>query len=192
MIGALSGGEKARLALLKLMMTGANFLILDEPTNHLDIPAKEAVEEAILAFPGTFLTVSHDRYFLDKVADRVIELSEGNLADYVGNYSYYRDKKAANPVKAPAKAEKPAAKAADSASSGTAKPRKVDNTRLIEKLELEITELEIMVKVAERQLNDPASHADLEASRALAEEYAATKEKLGSKYDKWLELTSQE
>lgn len=191
-IGALSGGEKARLALLKLMMTGANFLILDEPTNHLDIPAKEAVEEAILAFPGTFLTVSHDRYFLDKVADRVIELSEGNLADYVGNYSYYRDKKAANPVKAPAKAEKPAAKAADSASSGTAKPRKVDNTRLIEKLELEITELEIMVKVAERQLNDPASHADLEASRALAEEYAATKEKLSSKYDKWLELTSEE
>lgn len=191
-IGALSGGEKARLALLKLMMTGANFLILDEPTNHLDIPAKEAVEEAILAFPGTFLTVSHDRYFLDKVADRVIELSEGNLADYVGNYSYYRDKKAANPVKAPAKAEKPAAKAAENMSAGTAKPRKVDNTRLIEKLELEITELEIMVKVAERQLNDPASHADLEASRALAEEYAATKEKLSSKYDKWLELTSEE
>lgn len=191
-IGTLSGGEKARLALLKLMMTGANFLILDEPTNHLDIPAKEAVEEAILAFPGTFLTVSHDRYFLDKVADRVIELSEGKLADYVGNYSYYRDKKAANPVKAPAKAEKPAAKAAENTSSGTAKPRKVDNTRLIEKLELEITELEIMVKVAERQLNDPASHADLEASRALAEEYAATKEKLSSKYDKWLELTSQE
>ncbi|WP_312518629.1 ABC-F family ATP-binding cassette domain-containing protein [Anaerospora sp.] len=191
-IGALSGGEKARLALLKLMMTGANFLILDEPTNHLDIPAKEAVEEAILAFPGTFLTVSHDRYFLDKVADRVIELSEGNLADYVGNYSYYRDKKAANPVKAPAKAEKPAAKAAENMSAGTAKPRKVDNTRLIEKLELEITELEIMVKVAERQLNDPASHADLEASRSLAEEYAATKEKLGSKYDKWLELTSEE
>ncbi|WP_312562868.1 ABC-F family ATP-binding cassette domain-containing protein [Anaerospora sp.] len=189
-IGALSGGEKARLALLKLMMTGANFLILDEPTNHLDIPAKEAVEEAILAFPGTFLTVSHDRYFLDKVADRVIELSEGNLADYVGNYSYYRDKIAANPVKAPVKAEKPAAKAADN--TGTAKPRKVDNTRLIEKLELEITELEIMVKVAERQLNDPASHADLEASRALAEEYAATKEKLSSKYDKWLELTSEE
>ncbi len=191
-IGTLSGGEKARLALLKLMMTGANFLILDEPTNHLDIPAKEAVEEAILAFPGTFLTVSHDRYFLDKVADRVIELSEGKLADYVGNYSYYRDKKAANPVKAPAKEEKPAAKAAENTSSGTAKPRKVDNTRLIEKLELEITELEIMVKVAERQLNDPASHADLEASRALAEEYAATKEKLSSKYDKWLELTSQE
>ena len=191
-IGTLSGGEKARLALLKLMMTGANFLILDEPTNHLDIPAKEAVEEAILAFPGTFLTVSHDRYFLDKVADRVIELSEGKLADYVGNYSYYRDKKAANTVKVPAKAEKPAAKAAENTSSGTVKPRKVDNTRLIEKLELEITELEIMVKVAERQLNNPASHADLEASRALAEEYAATKEKLSSKYDKWLELTSEE
>lgn len=191
-IGTLSGGEKARLALLKLMMTGANFLILDEPTNHLDIPAKEAVEEAILAFPGTFLTVSHDRYFLDKVADRVIELSEGKLTDYIGNYSYYREKKAANQALQPAKAERQPTKAAETVSSGTAKFRKADSSRLIEKLELEITELEIMVKVVERQLNNPASHADLDASRALAEEYAATKEKLSVKYDKWLELTTEE
>ena len=89
-VGTLSGGEQARLALLKLMLTGANFLILDEPTNHLDIPAKEAVEDALNAFPGTFFAVSHDRYFLDKVASRVVELADGQITDYPGNYSDYR------------------------------------------------------------------------------------------------------
>ena len=93
-IGTLSGGEQSRLAFLKLMLTGANLLILDEPTNHLDIPAKEAVEEALMAFPGTFIVVSHDRYFLDKVANVTLEMSEGRLTEYGGGYSYYREKKA--------------------------------------------------------------------------------------------------
>ena len=92
-IGDLSGGEQARLAFLKLMLTGANFLVLDEPTNHLDIPAREAVEEALMAFPGTFVVVSHDRYFLDKVANTTAELANGTLRAYEGNYSYYRMKK---------------------------------------------------------------------------------------------------
>ena len=92
-IGDLSGGEQARLAFLKLMLTGANFLVLDEPTNHLDIPAREAVEEALMAFPGTFVVVSHDRYFLDKVANTTAELAAGSLREYEGNYSYYRMKK---------------------------------------------------------------------------------------------------
>ena len=92
-IGSLSGGEQSRVAFLKLMLTGANFLVLDEPTNHLDIPAKEAVEEALMAFPGTFLAVSHDRYFLDKVANCTLELEVGALTEYGGNYSYYRMKK---------------------------------------------------------------------------------------------------
>ncbi|MBR3458565.1 MAG: ABC-F family ATP-binding cassette domain-containing protein, partial [Selenomonadaceae bacterium] len=86
-VGELSGGEQSRLAFLKLMLTGANFLVLDEPTNHLDIPAKEAVEEALMAFPGTFLAVSHDRYFLDKVANCTLELENGHLTEYGGSYS---------------------------------------------------------------------------------------------------------
>lgn len=93
LIGDLSGGEQSRVAFLKLMLTGANFLILDEPTNHLDIPAREAVEEALMAFPGTFLAVSHDRYFLDKVANCTLELADGKLTEYLGNYSYYLMKK---------------------------------------------------------------------------------------------------
>ena len=92
-IGDLSGGEQARLAFLKLMLTGANFLVLDEPTNHLDIPAREAVEEALMAFPGTFIVVSHDRYFLDKVANTTAELADGTLVEYEGSYSYYRMRK---------------------------------------------------------------------------------------------------
>ena len=92
-IGDLSGGEQSRVAFLKLMLTGANFLVLDEPTNHLDIPAREAVEEALMALPGTFLAVSHDRYFLDKVANCTLELENGKLTEYLGNYSYYLMKK---------------------------------------------------------------------------------------------------
>ena len=120
LIGSLSGGEQSRLAFLKLMLTGANFLVLDEPTNHLDIPAKEAVEEALSTFPGTYITVSHDRYFLDKVANCVLEIADGRLQEYNGNYSYYREKKAEEAqelaeleaeAKAAAEAEKAKAKA---------------------------------------------------------------------------------
>ena len=94
-IGDLSGGEQSRVAFLKLMLTGANFLVLDEPTNHLDIPAREAVEEALMAYPGTFLTVSHDRYFLAKVANCTLALENGQLTEYNGGYEYYLMKKAA-------------------------------------------------------------------------------------------------
>ena len=92
-IGDMSGGEQSRVAFLKLMLTGANFLVLDEPTNQLDIPAREAVEEALMAYPGTFLAVSHDRYFLDKVANCTLELENGSITEYMGNYSYYLMKK---------------------------------------------------------------------------------------------------
>ena len=186
-IGDLSGGEKARLAMLKLMLTGANFLILDEPTNHLDIPAKEAVEDAICCFPGTFLTVSHDRYFLDKVANCVFELSAGGLTEYAGNYSYYREKKLAAERAAaiPAvgkKQEKSQAKKTERP------PRRQDKERLLKKLEAEIAALETNIASLEVQLNDPASHADPSASKALADEYSQTQAALAEKYDEWMEI----
>ncbi|MBQ3390301.1 MAG: ABC-F family ATP-binding cassette domain-containing protein [Firmicutes bacterium] len=93
-VGSLSGGEKARLSLLKIMMTGANFLVMDEPTNHLDIPSKEVFEDALLEFPGTLLMVSHDRYFLGKIPTRILELTEEGLTEYLGQYDYYLEKKA--------------------------------------------------------------------------------------------------
>jgi len=190
-VGDLSGGEKARLAILKLMLTGANFLILDEPTNHLDIPAKEAVEEAILSFPGTFLTVSHDRYFLDKVANCMLELADGNLREYVGNYSYYREKQIAE-QKAISAAQAATPKVEVSAKQEKPRQRKSDgerNARNLQKLEGEIAMLEVEIKQLEYQLNDPASHTDQEASQQLADQYSKAQADLAEKYDAWLELT---
>lgn len=187
LISELSGGEKARLALLKLMLTGANFLILDEPTNHLDIPAKEAVEEAIMSFPGTFLTVSHDRYFLDKVANCMVELADGVLTEYNGNYSYYHEKKAAEQKAAAAvkPAEKPSGR---EKRMQQPRQRKQNAERLLKKLEGEIASLEAAVAGLETRLNDPASHTDPAASRELAAEYENLKNELDTKYSEWMDL----
>lgn len=89
----LSGGEKARLALLKLMLGGANTLLLDEPTNHMDIESKEVFEEALSEFPGTAIVISHDRYFLQKIPDRILELTSEGITEYLGKYDYYVEKK---------------------------------------------------------------------------------------------------
>lgn len=186
LVGDLSGGEKARLVLLKLMLGGANFLVLDEPTNHLDIAAKEAVEAAIVAYPGTFLVVSHDRYFLDKVADRVVELAEGRLTEYAGNYSYYREKKQLLQKQA---AQRPAAKAPKKPAERPRRPR--DTAKLAKKLEMEIAALEAAVAETEIKLNDPASHQDPEVSRTLSDEYALLQAELAAKYDEWLELVGE-
>jgi ATP-binding cassette subfamily F protein 3 len=95
-ISALSGGERAKLALVRLMLSGANTLLLDEPTNHLDIASREAVEDALLAFDGTLIVVSHDRYFLNKVPTRIAELTREALVSYSGKYDYYEEKRAAS------------------------------------------------------------------------------------------------
>lgn len=194
-VGDLSGGEKSRLSMLKLMLTGANFLILDEPTNHLDIPAKEAVEEAILSFPGTFLTVSHDRYFLDKVANCMVELADGKLEEYAGNYSYYREKKLAQQKEIAAVQVVVNKQESIAKKNDRPRQRKNDQEKSLknqQKLEGEIAMLELEIKTLEYRLNDPASHGDQEASRQLAEEYNKAQNALAEKYDAWVELTEDE
>ncbi len=92
-IATLSGGEKSRVQLARLMLSGANCLLLDEPTNNLDIASAEVLEAALERFPGTLVVVSHDRYFLDRVVDRVISLDDGDLRVYEGGYSSYHERK---------------------------------------------------------------------------------------------------
>lgn len=119
LVGELSGGERARLALLKLFLEGDNFLILDEPTNHLDIPTREVVEDALRRYEGTVFVISHDRYFLDAVTKRTLVLADGAITDYAGNYSYYKEKlKEAEDLAALAAAEAAANGAGSSSGSG--------------------------------------------------------------------------
>ena len=92
-ISTLSGGERARVAILKLILSNANFLLLDEPTNHLDIDSKEVLEEALSSYTGTIFTISHDRYFLNTVVDKILVLDENGITEYLGNYDYYMFKK---------------------------------------------------------------------------------------------------
>ena len=205
-IGTLSGGQKARLVLLKLVLDGANCLVLDEPTNHLDIMAREAVEAALTAFDGTVLVVSHDRYFINEVADRIWEIEDGQLKDYKGNYDFYLAEKQ---KAAAAAAEAMAAAAAAEAMAASAQEnvkQKADNkaqlqpvkaadkkqrysseeaARLLPKVELSIREQEAMMKLLEVQMADPANHEDPAHSAAMAAEHDAYEQKIAELMEKW-------
>ncbi|WP_196598625.1 ABC-F family ATP-binding cassette domain-containing protein [Pectinatus frisingensis] len=203
-VADLSGGEKSRLALLKLMMDGANFIILDEPTNHLDIPAREAVEKALMSFPGTFLVVSHDRYFLDKVTNCTYEMENGSLTQYDGNYSYYRLKKSEN-IKAMDIDNGKILKDAKSAKSNNKKNTEKIKTgvkenhsiafasedkkqQLQQRCEAQIAMLEVELKGLEREMNDPLKQQDLQESQKIARDYAAKQQEIDAKYQEWDKL----
>lgn len=211
-IGTLSGGQKARLVLLKLVLDGANCLLLDEPTNHLDIAAKEAVEAALETFDGTVLLVSHDRYLVNEVAGRIWAVEEGHVTDYKGNYDFYLEERDKNRSRegqtAPAvpaasrKEEKPvpqgaqepaAAKPAAPAPPAEKKTEKkpyspAEAQKLLPQVELKIREYEALQKVLSDKIADPANQQDLETSTRLAEEYAEQDKILDGLMDKWEKL----
>ena len=197
-IGTLSGGQKARLVLLKLVLDGANLLILDEPTNHLDIAAREAVEAALEAFDGTVLVVSHDRYFINEVASRIWEIDNQQVNDYKGNYSFYVEEKVKRAaLEATADTGSKSDNKVVTKESRPVKTKPEEKQRryseqelekLLAKVELNIREQEAMLKLLEKQLADPANHEDLENSARLAEEYEKMKKEIDKLMLKWEEL----
>lgn len=194
LVGDLSGGERARLALLKLFLQGDNFLILDEPTNHLDVPTREIVERALQQFGGTCFIISHDRYFLDQVSTRTLVLEDKGITEYLGNYSYYKEKlKEQNDIAAltepieEASKEKRDIHAKVVSSSDEAKPK--TNTYIVEKqlaeIEEEIARLEATMKMYEVQLANPIVQQDLDEMANISKQLSDTDSSLQALYEKW-------
>jgi ATP-binding cassette subfamily F protein 3 len=192
-VDALSGGERSRLAVALLLLKQANFLILDEPTNHLDIHTRETLEEMLAAFDGTIFFVSHDRFFIDRVATRVWAIDEGGLKTYLGNYTDYQRKLGRRPEPA-AKPEpvKPAPEP-NGRPAATPQPRPPDGRlqKSLSQIEREIGKLESKLNELSDALTVASIDADVAAVDRLSAEYARTQEELEGAYARWEELTAQ-
>ena len=193
-IGDLSGGEKARVALLKIILDKPNFLIMDEPTNHLDISSKEIVEQFLEEFPGTVFMVSHDRYLLDAICTRTIVLEDQKFSAYLGNYSYYRQKRAELERLAREKQEEEAQRSKSQAKQGKAavveKP-KINKSKVrkeIEQLEEQIQAGELRAAELSELLADGATYQDEEKSRLFVAEYKQLEERIPAWYEAWEQL----
>jgi ATP-binding cassette, subfamily F, member 3 len=181
----LSGGERTRLALCKLLVTRPNLLLLDEPTNHLDIPSREAVERALCAYPGALVVVSHDRYFLEAVATRLLEIGPGGHRFYDGSYRRYRETLA--PVSAPAAAPRKDGKRP--AAAPPARTRAVSPSKRLPKVEAEIARLEGRQKEIEALLSQAATWTSPTGGATLQEEYETLTNALEPLYTEWTELS---
>ena len=200
-ISDLSGGERGRVSLAKLVLSNANFLILDEPTNHLDIMSKEILEDALNGYEGTILYVSHDRYFINRTAHRILDLTEGQFVSYVGNYDYYLEKhdtvmaaiEASTPQSADAD-NTAATKAAESEVKLDWKAQKEEQARLrkkendLKKCEEKIAELEARISEIDTEMSDPAIGTQVAKLQELTKEQAACQEQLEKLYEQWEEL----
>ncbi len=193
-ISALSGGERGRVSLAKLMLSEANFLILDEPTNHLDITSKEILETALNAYEGTVLYVSHDRYFINKTATRILELTHQQFVNYIGNYDYYLEKKELlTPVSdtpaANGKAEAPSTQKLDwkQQKETQALLRKKEND--LKKCEEKIETLETKNAALDDEMAKPEIATNSAKLQEIAKEKAAVEAELETLYTKWEELS---
>jgi ATP-binding cassette subfamily F protein 3 len=186
-IGVLSGGERARVALAKLTLAGANCLVLDEPTNHLDLPARQFLESVLADYDGTILFVSHDRYFIDAVATRMWIVEHGTLRDIPGNYTSYRKYILAEAARAQsqAKASQRAAQVQRQAIAQNQPP-----PRTVAQVEAEVASAEARMAELEAAINDGAVAADYQQLARLAEDYAAAKAALDELYAEWERMAS--
>ena len=201
-ISALSGGERGRVSLAKLMLSNANFLILDEPTNHLDIASKEILEDALNSYEGTVLYVSHDRYFINRTAHRILDLTGHQFVNYGGNYDYYLEKHDTVMAAQAASLNEASQKAEDSQPASTtdskldwqqqkeeqAKQRKKEND--LKKCEEQISVLENKLAKLEQQMSDPAIGTQVAKLQEITKEQASVQKQLDDLYEKW-ELLAQ-
>lgn len=191
-ISALSGGERGRVSLAKLMLSEANFLILDEPTNHLDITSKEILETAINAYEGTVLYVSHDRYFINRTATRILELTQKEFVNYIGNYDYYLEKKdILTPVSQNAAdvSSEPSAQKLDwqKKKEQQAAQRKKENE--LKKCEARIAELEDKIKALDNEMSQPDTATNVAKLQELTKDREEAERELEELYEKWEELS---
>ena len=193
-VGMLSGGERARLLLAKLSMENNNFLILDEPTNHLDIDSKEVLENALIDFDGTLLFVSHDRYFINRVATQVLELSEEGSTLYLGDYDYYLEKKAELEALAAAQAEAVPVSSTEEVTSNDYHLQKQNQkelrkiTRRIEQLEAEMEELDQKIQEISETMHSTNDAADLVQLQSELDQLTVQQEAV---MEEWAELSEQ-
>ena len=195
-IGDLSGGERGRVSLVKLMLSKANFLLLDEPTNHLDILSKDVLESALNSFPGTICYVSHDRYFINKTATRILDLTGNRLLNYIGNYDYYIEKREA--VEGAANLsnnnieEKPA-EISDAKQewieNKTAQAQKKKISNALNKCEKEIEKIEEKLSLIDEEFANPEISSNVGKLMELQKEKTALEEKLEKLMNEWEELT---
>ena len=203
-IGVLSGGEKARVSLAKILLSPSNFLIMDEPTNHLDLASREALERALKDYDGTLLLISHDRYFLDKLVNRVIEIKDGVLKEYSGNYSHYLDKKQnetvelnANDVQGKtAPKENTQKKSKEQKQKEAATRQAISKERnqlqqIIDDSEKKIEEYEASKTTLESELANPETYKDSERFLELQQEYDQVTRLLTRYEQRWEEAHLQ-
>lgn len=195
-IGDLSGGEKGRVSLAKLMLSNSNFLILDEPTNHLDITSKEILEDAINNYSGTILFVSHDRYFINSTATRIIELTNNQIVNYIGNYDYYLEKKdeltpiyAASTVEDCKSEKSVSVNKADWQSQKEAQAEERKRQNALKKIEEEIFELEDEAATLNEKMNLPELASDVGKLMEITKKLEVINNKLAELYPMWENLS---
>jgi ATP-binding cassette subfamily F protein 3 len=189
-ISELSGGERARVALLKLMLSGANLLLLDEPTNHLDIDSKEILEDAIKVYSGTVLVISHDRYFLNQVANKILDLTEDGISEYLGNYDYYLEKK--KELEADVDIDEDGRTKTqirlDKKKEKELVQKERDRKKDLKEIEIKISSLEDDINDIDSRLSQPEIYQDHSKVLDLSKRRDLLKEELEHNYDKWIHI----
>ena len=190
-ISTLSGGERARVAILKLILSNANLLLLDEPTNHLDIDSKEVLEEALSGYTGTIFTISHDRYFLNTVVDKVLVLDENGITEYLGNYDYYIEKKKQvqemNNVEVIEEKTKTQLKEEKKKEREQREAEKKNRVKR-QNIEKEIEETEAKIEEMDILLCQEEVYSNPEKSKDVSQQKASLEEKLSALYEEWESL----